>query len=91
MMRLHQSFSSLLVAMKDMINFEYQPESNPTFDDNQLHALGNQAITMKLIVGHGYHQGQYEVLQAGKVLLLSPQTAFAYLHALTQPTAQLNG
>jgi hypothetical protein len=46
---------------------------------NQLTVLGNQAIERKLIIGHGYHQGSYEILRKGEVLMLSPDEAIAYL------------
>jgi hypothetical protein len=52
------------------------------FDFNQLHNLGNQAIAQGLIIGHGYHQGKYELLHRGEAVLLSPPEALSYLQAL---------
>lgn len=49
---------------------------------NILNDLGNQALQMGLIVGHGYHGGQYEILCKSEVILLSPQEAQTYLHNL---------
>lgn len=49
---------------------------------NQLTELGNKAIELKLIAGHGYRGGQYEILQQGKVLLMSPDEAQKYLETL---------
>jgi hypothetical protein len=35
---------------------------------NQLNDLGNQAVSLGLIAGHGHHGGQYELLHQGKVV-----------------------
>lgn len=51
-------------------------------DLNQLNELGNRAIAARLIVGHGYRQGNYEILRAGEVLTFPPQAALAYLEQL---------
>lgn len=51
---------------------------------NQLNALGNEAIACGLIVGHGYHQGQYEILHKGEAVTLTPEEAVQYLRALLQ-------
>jgi hypothetical protein len=51
---------------------------------NQLNDLGNQAISMGLIAGHGHHGGQYELLHKGKVVTLSPSEAVTYLENLIQ-------
>jgi hypothetical protein len=51
---------------------------------NQLHELGNQAMSLGLIVGHGHHGGQYELLQKGKVVTLPPNEAVTYLENLIQ-------
>ncbi|MBW4522612.1 MAG: hypothetical protein KME16_23445 [Scytolyngbya sp. HA4215-MV1] len=67
-----------------------EPEADH-FDYNQLNTLGNRAIALGLIVGHGYHQGKYELLQREEVLLLSPPEAFAYLQSLIQSTEQADG
>ena len=49
---------------------------------NQLNELGNQAISLGLIAGHGHHRGQYEILRQGEALLMSPQEAISYLQNL---------
>lgn len=51
-------------------------------DTNQLTALGNHAVKLKLIAGHGFHKGQYELLRKGEVITLSPQEAICYLKLL---------
>jgi hypothetical protein len=60
----------------------HHPDTTADFDDNQLHQLGNQAIQQGLIIGHGYHQGQYEILHRTETVLLSPQEAVIYLQEL---------
>ncbi|MFE4106168.1 hypothetical protein [Almyronema epifaneia] len=54
---------------------------------NQLTELGNQAVEMGLIAGHGYHRGQYEILRQGKVVLLPPPEALVYLQDLIRGVA----
>lgn len=49
---------------------------------NRLTELGNQAISLGLIAGHGHHRGQYEIIRQGKVLLMSPKEAQTYLENL---------
>lgn len=49
---------------------------------NMLTEVGNKAIKMGLIAGHGYHKGKYEILQQGKAILLPPKEAFDYLQNL---------
>jgi hypothetical protein len=51
---------------------------------NTLTELGNRAIQLGLIAGHGYHQGQYELIRAGKILLMSPEEATDYLRQLIE-------
>ena len=56
-----------------------------TLSLNQLNDLGNQAIKLGLIAGHGHHQGQYEIIHQGKILTLAPQEAVTFLQQLVQP------
>ena len=49
---------------------------------NQLNELGNRAVKMGLIVGHGYRGGKYEVLRNGEALMMTPQEAQSYLESL---------
>jgi hypothetical protein len=49
---------------------------------NQLNDLGNKAISLGLIAGHGHHGGQYELLHQGKVVTLSASEAVTYLENL---------
>ncbi len=51
---------------------------------NKLTQLGNQAVQLGLIAGHGYHQGNYEILRQGEALLMSPDEAQTYLEKLIQ-------
>jgi hypothetical protein len=51
---------------------------------NKLNDLGNNAIRLGLIAGHGHHGGQYELLHKGKVVTLSPSEAVSYLENLIQ-------
>lgn len=49
---------------------------------NNLTQLGNRAVQLGLIAGHGYHKGQYEILHQGKSLMMSPDEAQTYLEKL---------
>ena len=49
---------------------------------NLLNELGNRAIEMGLIVGHGYHGGKYEILRKGEIITLTPLEAQTYLQNL---------
>ncbi len=49
---------------------------------NMLNELGNRAIEMGLIVGHGYHGGKYEILRKGEIISVTPEEAQVYLHNL---------
>ncbi|MDA0268913.1 MAG: hypothetical protein O2890_12310 [Cyanobacteria bacterium] len=69
--------------LKQRLNLEVEGMSV-----NQLNALGNQAIQMGLISGHGYHKGQYEVLRQGKALLMPPGEAMLYLQQLIQSVSE---
>ncbi|MEQ8976242.1 MAG: hypothetical protein RIE73_38395 [Coleofasciculus sp. C1-SOL-03] len=51
---------------------------------NKLTQLGNQAVQLGLIAGHGYHRGKYEILRQGEALLMSPDEAQGYLEKLIQ-------
>jgi hypothetical protein len=53
---------------------------------NRLTELGNLAVSLKLIGGHGFHQGQYELLRDGKFLLMTPIEAQQYLEKLIAET-----
>jgi hypothetical protein len=49
---------------------------------NQLNELGNRAVQLGLIIGHGHRGGQYEILSKQEVVLLSPKAAQTYLTEL---------
>ncbi|MBK4728876.1 hypothetical protein JJD41_03085 [Oxynema sp. CENA135] len=49
---------------------------------NQLTELGNRAVALGLILGHGYRGGKYEILMRDRDLLLSPEEAQPYLEQL---------
>lgn len=51
---------------------------------NQLHQLGNKAVNLGLIIGHGFFRGEYEILRQEETLLLTPEKAQIYLEKLIQ-------
>ena len=51
---------------------------------NELTKLGNQAVKISLISGHGYHGGKYEILCNGQIFLLTPEEAHTYLKDLVK-------
>lgn len=58
-------------------------------DLTQLNALGNQAVRLGFIAGHGHRQGQYEILRQGEVLTFSPQAAALYFQDLLKAGAKM--
>lgn len=91
-----EEFDSASDSTSDPAKFELEEldlESSgaEALDFNQLHDLGNQAIAQGLIIGHGYHQGKYELLHRGEALLLSPPEALSYLRSLLPSTEQADG
>lgn len=66
-------------TLKRRLNLELE---NLSF--NQLTELGNEAVNLGLIAGHGYHNGQYEIIQQGKIVTLAPREAFQYLQQLVR-------
>jgi hypothetical protein len=54
---------------------------------NKLTNLGNQAVSLGLILGHGYHNGKYEILHAGEALLFSEEEGQIYLEQLISEKA----
>lgn len=69
--------------IKQRLNLEIE-----SLSVNQLTELGNQAIQMGLIAGHGYHRGQYEILRQGKIMLMTPQEALVYLQDLIRSVSE---
>ncbi len=55
---------------------------------NMLNELGNRAIEMGLIVGHGYHGGKYEILRKGEIITVTPEEAQIYLQTLIDEQKQ---
>lgn len=51
---------------------------------NELNELGNKAVSLGLIIGHGYHKGQYEILRRNEVVTLPPKEARTYLKNLIE-------
>jgi len=49
---------------------------------NELTELGNKAISLGLIIGHGYRNNQYEILHRTEAIMLSPKEALVYLKNL---------
>jgi hypothetical protein len=63
------------------IDFSQDPEVEIA-QVNQLHDLASQAMQLGLIVGHGYHQGQYELIRQGQILMMPVDEAVQYLSRL---------
>jgi hypothetical protein len=62
-------------------------EANHKFNEiNLLNDLGNLAVSLKLIGGHGFHRDQYELLRDGTFLLMTPIEAQQYLEELIAAT-----
>jgi hypothetical protein len=59
-------------------------ESSLTKDLTEVTRLGNQAVKMGLISGHGYYGGNYDILYKGQVFHLSPEAAHTYLKKLVE-------
>lgn len=51
-------------------------------DLNQLTKLGNEAVKLGLISGHGHHRGKYEILIKRESLLMTETEAKEYLKNL---------
>ena len=49
---------------------------------NKLTELGNKAVHLKLILGHGWRNGKYEILSRDEALLFSAKEAQVYLENL---------
>lgn len=49
---------------------------------NKLTEVGNAAVSMGLIAGHGFRGGKYEILRKGQVILLPVEEAMDYLEQL---------
>lgn len=64
------------------MNYDDRQWQEEMLSVNRLTALGNQAVNLGLIAGHGYHHGQYEILRQGQVHLLTPTQATQYLENL---------
>lgn len=62
-----------------------------TIQYNQLSELGNRAVAEGLIIGHGHHQGRYEILLKGQALLMSLPEAMAYLQGILDGGSQRQG
>jgi hypothetical protein len=70
----------------DTIDFAQNPEVQIAHV-NQLHDLASQAMQLGLIVGHGYHQGQYELIRQGQILMMPVDEAVQYLSRLIRESA----
>lgn len=60
-------------------DYDHEPDLNSL---NKLTELGNQAVKLGLIIGHGYHGEKYEILRTEEDLLFSPGEAIEYLEEL---------
>ncbi len=63
--------------LRDRINQELE-----SISFNNLTELGNKAVHRKLIIGHGWRNGKYEILRRDEAVLLSAKEAQAYLEHL---------
>jgi hypothetical protein len=80
---LHNHFQD---ELKDILKLDNDHAVDEATELNRLNQLGNQAIELKLISGHGSHQGQYELLRDGKFILMNPIEALQYLEELIATT-----
>ena len=53
-----------------------------TMSINKLTEVGNRAVSMGLIAGHGFRGGKYEILRQGQAILLPANEAMDYLEQL---------
>jgi hypothetical protein len=72
--------------LQDILEMDNDNASDEASALNRLNQLANQAIELKLISAHGYHQGQYELLRNGKFILMTPIEAVHYLEELIATT-----
>jgi hypothetical protein len=72
--------------LKDILKLDNNHAVDEASELNRLNQLGNQAIELKLISGHGFHHGQYEILRDGKFILMTPIEAVHYLAELIATT-----
>jgi hypothetical protein len=73
--------------LEDDFLLDNEEDSDVTLDLNELHhlhQLGNQAMQLGLIAGHGYRYGEYELIRQGEVITLSIEAAKDYLKQLIQ-------
>lgn len=53
-----------------------------------LTGLGNEAIALGLIAGHGHRRGQYEIIRNGEIVTLPPGEAVTYFQDLIQSASE---
>ena len=59
-----------------------------TMSINKLTEMGNLAISMGLIAGHGFHGGKYEILRQRQAILLPVNEAETYLAQLIKTVTE---
>jgi hypothetical protein len=69
--------------LKQRLNLEIE-----TMSVNKLTEMGNLAVSMGLIAGHGFHGGKYEILRQGQALLLPVNEAETYLEQLIKTVTE---
>jgi hypothetical protein len=74
--------SELMEEMYESASIESDEANHEGSAINHLTEMGNRAVSLKLIAGHGFHQGQYELLRDGQALLMTPGDAQGYLEEL---------
>ncbi len=82
----HDQSPALEEDLQDILDLNDDHAVQKGSEINRLNQLGNQAIELKLISGHGFHQGEYELLRDGKFLLMTPMEALQYLESLIAET-----
>jgi hypothetical protein len=69
--------------LRERMNLEME-----TMSINRLTEVGNLAVSLGLIAGHGFHGGKYEILKQGQIILLPVNEAETYLEQLIKTVTE---
>ncbi len=69
--------------LRERMNLEME-----TMSINRLTEVGNLAVSLGLIAGHGFHGGKYEILKRGQIILLPVNEAETYLEQLIKTVTE---
>ncbi len=69
--------------LRESMNLEME-----TMSINRLTEVGNLAVSLGLIAGHGFHGGKYEILKQGQIILLPVNEAETYLEQLIKTVTE---